>query len=108
MKPKCRHPSIIKKKLSQIDFHEGAASRPKDYLTFNTFNGAMEMNSLEKAPSCFMHWCVQKVTSSLYSVSATTNGVHYDHVGNFRSVSEAHSAGRRYAATQSHHHQKLA
>ena len=91
-----------------MDFHEGGASEHKYYLTFNTFKGAIEMNSLEKAPSCFMHWCVQKVTSSLYSVSATTNGVHYDHVGNFRSVSEAHSAGRRYAATQSHQQQRWA
>ncbi len=60
------------------------------------------METVKKAPSCFMHWSVQKVTSNLYSVSATTNGIHYDHVGNFKSVSEAHTAGRRYAATQSH------
>jgi hypothetical protein len=106
--PKRQPNSIPKKKLSRIDFHEAKASRPKYYLNFNTLNGAKEMNSLEKAPSCFMQWCVQKVTSSLYSVSATTNGVNYDHVGNFRSVSEAHSAGRRYVATQSHHQQKWA
>ena len=90
-----------------MDFHEVERPTPKQYLTFNTFKEVMEMNSLDNAPSCFMHWCVQKVTSSLYSVSATTNGVNYDHVGNFRSVSETHSAGRRYAATQSHHQAKV-
>ena len=100
--------SILKRKLSLMDFREGGASAREYYLTFNTIQVTNTMNSLEKGPSCFMHWCVQKVTSSLYSVSATTNGVHYDHVGNFRSVSEAHSAGRRYAATQSHHQQRCA
>ena len=89
-----------------MDFREAGASNVEYYRTFNTFQGVKEVNSLEKAPSCFMHWCVQKVTSSLYSVSATTNGVHYDHVGNYRSVGEAHSAGRRYAAAQSHHHRR--
>ncbi len=91
-----------------MDFREGGTSAKQSYLTFNTFKVAYKMHSLEKAPSCFMHWCVQKVTSSLYSVSATTNGVNYDHVGNFRSVSEAHIAGRRYAATQSHYYQRCA
>ncbi len=100
--------AILKKNLNKVDFREGAALKTQYYLTFNTFDRAKDMKSLEKAPSCFMHWCVQKVTSSLYSVSATTNGVHYDHVGNFRTVGEAHKAGRRYAATQSHHQQKCA
>ena len=49
-----------------------------------------------------MHWSVQRVTKHLYSVSATTNGKEYTHVGNYRSVEDANRAGRRYVSALAH------
>ena len=56
----------------------------------------------QSAPACFMQWSVQRVTKHLYSVSATTNGKEYTHVGNYRSVEDANRAGRRYVSALAH------
>tara|TARA_B100000073_G_scaffold297898_1_gene263161 strand:- start:256 stop:519 length:264 start_codon:yes stop_codon:yes gene_type:complete len=56
------------------------------------------------APSCFMHWSVQRVTNNLFSVSATSDGLDYTHVGNYRSVEDANRAGRRFVSAKAHEH----
>jgi len=68
----------------------------------HTFSDEESMTSHESAPACFMHWSVQRVTKHLYSVSATTNGKEYTHVGNYRSVEDANRAGRRYVSSLAH------
>ena len=68
----------------------------------HTFSDEVSMKSRESAPACFMHWSVQRVTKHLYSVSATTNGKDYTHVGNYRSVEDANRAGRRYVSALAH------
>tara|TARA_B100001093_G_C26745589_1_gene978684 strand:- start:465 stop:722 length:258 start_codon:yes stop_codon:yes gene_type:complete len=54
------------------------------------------MNASKKTPACFLRWSIHKVTKGLYAVSATIDGSDYDFVGNFRSIQEAQTAGRRY------------
>ena len=49
-----------------------------------------------------MHWSVQRVTNHLFSVSATSNGRDYTHVGNYRTVEDANRAGRRYVSARAH------
>ena len=68
----------------------------------HTFSDEVSMTSHESAPACFMHWSVQRVTKHLYSVSATTNGKEYTHVGNYRCVEDANRAGRRYVSALAH------
>jgi hypothetical protein len=58
----------------------------------------------QSAPSCFMHWSVQRVTNHLFSVSATSDGRDYTHVGNYRTVEDANRAGRRYVSARAHDH----
>ena len=60
------------------------------------------MNASTKSPACFLRWSVQKVNQHLYAVSATIDGTDYDFVGNFKSIPEAHKAGRRYASELLH------
>ncbi len=55
------------------------------------------MQSQKKSPACFLRWSVSKVADKLYAVAATVDGQQYDFVGNFKSVREAQTAGRRYA-----------
>ena len=55
------------------------------------------MRSQKNSPNCFLRWSVSKVADRLYAVAATVNGKEYDFVGNFKTVKEAHQAGRRYA-----------
>ena len=49
-----------------------------------------------------MHWSVQRVTNNLFSVSATSDGLDYTHVGNYRSVEDANRAGRRFVSVWAH------
>ena len=56
----------------------------------------------QNSPACFLHWTVRKVADRLYAVAATVDGKEYDFVGNFKSVREAQSAGRRYASDLVH------
>ena len=56
----------------------------------------------QSAPSCFMHLSVQRVTNHLFSVSATSDGRDYTHVGNYRTVEDANRAGRRYVSARAH------
>tara|TARA_B100001063_G_scaffold46386_1_gene40212 strand:+ start:1336 stop:1566 length:231 start_codon:yes stop_codon:yes gene_type:complete len=49
-----------------------------------------------------MHWSVQRVTNNLFSVSATSDGLDYTHVGNYRSVEDANRAGRRFVSARAH------
>ncbi len=51
-----------------------------------------------------MHWSVQRVTNNLFSVSATSDGLDYTHVGNYRSVEDANRAGRRFVSARAHDH----
>ena len=51
-----------------------------------------------------MHWSVQRVTNNLFSVSATSDGLDYTHVGNYRSVEDASRAGRRFVSARAHEH----
>ena len=51
-----------------------------------------------------MHWSVQRVTNNLFSVSATSDGLDYTHVGNYRSVEDANRAGRRFVLARAHEH----
>ena len=51
-----------------------------------------------------MHWNVQRVTNNLFSVSATSDGLDYTHVGNYRSVEDANRAGRRFVSARAHEH----
>ena len=60
------------------------------------------MNASKKSPTCVLRWTVQKVTQHLYAVSATVNGHEYDFVGNFKSITDANKAGRRYASDLVH------
>ena len=60
------------------------------------------MNASKKSPTCVLRWTVQKVNQHLYAVSATVNGREYDFVGNFKSISDANKAGRRYASDLVH------
>ena len=55
------------------------------------------MQSQKNSPACFLRWSVSKVADKLYAVAATVDGKQYDFVGNFKSVREAQTAGRRYA-----------
>ena len=45
---------------------------------------------------------MQRVAHQLYAVAATNNGCDYDFVGNFRSLTEANRAGRRFICDKSH------
>ena len=49
-----------------------------------------------------MHWSVHRVTNNLFSVSATSEGHDYTHVGNYRSVEDANRAGRRFVTSMAH------
>ena len=60
------------------------------------------MNASKKSPTCILRWTVQKVNQHLYAVSATVNGHEYDFVGNFKSITDANKAGRRYASDLMH------
>ncbi len=60
------------------------------------------MNAFKKTPACFLRWSVQKVTKSLYAVTATIDGSAYDFVGNYKSVQEAQKAGQRYVSDLLH------
>ena len=55
-----------------------------------------------KPPACFLRWTVRKVASELYVVAATMDGIEYDFVGNYKSIRDAHSAGRRYTLNLLH------
>ena len=55
------------------------------------------MQRQKNSPACFLRWSVSKVADKLYAVAATIDGKQYDFVGNFKSVREAQTAGRRYA-----------
>ena len=55
------------------------------------------MQSQKNSPACFLRWSVSKVADKLYTVAATVDGKDYDFVGNFKSIREAQTAGRRYA-----------
>ena len=57
----------------------------------------MGMSALEQAPACHLSWTVTRVSDRLYAVAATSNGADYDFVGNYRSLSDAHRAGRMFA-----------
>ena len=81
---------------------EANATRDPNCHKLHTFRVKASMTSHESAPACFMHWSVQRVTKHLYSVSATTNGKDYSHVGNYRSVEDANRAGRRYVSALAH------
>ena len=61
------------------------------------------MSDLIKAPACHLSWTVTRVSRQLFAVAATLNGADYDFVGNFRSLREAHAAGRLYASNLAHH-----
>ena len=52
----------------------------------------------KKFPTYILRWSVQKVNQNLYAVSATIDGHEYEFVGNFKSISDANKAGRRYAS----------
>ncbi len=60
------------------------------------------MNVLMQAPACHLRWTVTRVAAHLYAVAATKNGAEYDFVGNFKSLTDAHRAGRRYAEHMAH------
>ena len=60
------------------------------------------MNASKKSPTCILRWTAQKVNQHLYAVSATANGREYDFVGNFKSITDANKAGRRYASDLMH------
>ena len=60
------------------------------------------MHSQQNSPACFLRWSVSKVTDKLYAVAATVDGKEYDFVGNFKSIREAQTAGRRYAEGLAH------
>ncbi len=60
------------------------------------------MNVLIQAPACHLRWTVTRVAAHLYAVAATKNGADYDFVGNFKSLKDAHRAGRRYAEHMAH------
>ena len=60
------------------------------------------MHSQKNSPACFLRWSVSKVADKLYAVAATVDGKEYDFVGNFKSVREAQTAGRRYAEGLAH------
>ena len=70
--------------------------------SLNTFGFWRGMALHHSAPSCFMHWSVQRVTNNLFSVSATSDGLDYTHVGNYRSVEDANRAGRRFVSVWAH------
>jgi len=55
------------------------------------------MKSRIQAPACHLSWTVRKISNGLYAVAATSNGSDYDFVGNYRSLADAHRAGRLYA-----------
>ena len=60
------------------------------------------MTANAHAPACHLSWTVSKVSVGLYAVAATSNGVDYDFVGNYLSLSDAHRAGRLYASQLIH------
>ena len=60
------------------------------------------MTASKNSPTCVLRWTVQKVNQHLYAVSATVNGREYDFVGNFKSITDANKAGRRYASDLVH------
>ena len=61
-----------------------------------------KMGDQAKSPACFLRWTVRKVATELYVVAATMDGIEYDFVGNFKSIRDAHSAGRRYTLNLLH------
>ena len=65
-------------------------------------NQERRMIAPKKYPTCILRWSVQKVNQNLYAVSATIDGHKYDFVGNFKSISDANKAGRRYASDLLH------
>ena len=60
------------------------------------------MSSKNQAPACHLSWTVTRVSPRLYAVAATSNGADYDFVGNYRSLSDAHRAGRMFARQAMH------
>ena len=65
-------------------------------------NRVKRMNASKKSPACVLRWSVQKVSQNHYAVSATLDGREYDFVGNFKSITDANRAGRRYASDLLH------
>ena len=70
---------------------------PKQVLKSSRYFMEDIMQSQNNSPACFLRWSVSKVADKLYAVAATVDGKQYDFVGNFKSVREAQTAGRRYA-----------
>lgn len=62
----------------------------------------MGMSVQNQAPACHLSWTVTRVSPRLYAVAATSNGADYDFVGNYRSLSDAHQAGRLFARQAMH------
>ena len=62
----------------------------------------VKMADQTTSPACFLRWTVRKVATELYVVAATMDGIDYDFVGNFKSIRDAHSAGRRYTLNLLH------
>ena len=60
------------------------------------------MKGQTKSPACFLRWTVRKVATELYVVAATMDGIEYDFVGNYKSIRDAHSAGRGYTTNLLH------
>ena len=60
------------------------------------------MEASSKPPACFLRWTVRKVTTGLYVVAATMDGIEYDFVGNYKSIRDAHAAGRLYSSNLLH------
>ena len=61
------------------------------------------MSAQSKSSACFLRWTVQKVADRMYAVAATIDGVEYDFVGNYKSIRDAQTGGRRYATDLMHH-----
>ena len=99
---KLRRSILLSKNKYLFAKQEASATRTPDCHNLHTFRVEVSMTIHESAPACFMHWSVQRVTKHLYSVSATTNGKDYTHVGNYRSVEDANRAGRRYVSALAH------
>ena len=57
---------------------------------------------------CYLQWSVRKVSHHFYAVSCTMNGRDYDFVGHFKTLQEAHRAGKRFAEDRAHQSNTLA
>ena len=60
------------------------------------------MGNQIQPPACFLRWTVRQVASDLYVVAATIDGIEYDFVGNYKTIRDAHLAGRRYTINLLH------